>query len=239
MKRLGMHLWAGVALLLVAGAIAACGSNGGTPSTTSRSGATATGAPDAASILQEVRSASASIRDATFKIAATSPAASQALTGTGTGKLTRSPDRLQISLNGSVGGQRGPFDIIVDKAASATYVRAPQQSEKWLKVPSAAGSAEDIGNFNLTQAALVGEEAINGVPTYHLRGTVASASSTTPGATPVTASATTDLWVTKNTYYPVKSVTKTEGGTTVTVDFTGVNTGVTVELPPSAQVVNP
>src|SRR5262249_27783057 len=240
MKLLESNLWAGVALLLlVAVAFVACGSSGGTSGSRSGSSATATGAPDAASILQQVRSASTNIRDATFKIAATSPAASQSLNGTGTGKLTRSPDRVQVSLNGNVGGQQGAFDIILDKGTSVTYVRAPQQSEKWLKVPAAAGSTEDIGNFNLTHPALVGEATINGEPSYHLRGLEEAAAATTPGATPATASAATDLWVTKNSYYPVRSVTKAEDGTTVTVNFTSVNTGVTVELPPSAQIVNP
>lgn len=230
------------ALLASLTLLAACsGSSGGTSAR-----ATTTATADAQALVQKTKAAVANIKDATFNVQLLvgTAGASTAVSGSGTGKLTRSPDRIQMQLTGTFAGQQGAVSFITDKATGSAYVQTPQTNGKWVKIPAATlGTTTDVGNFALQNATLVGEETINGQPTYHLRGTqMATASAATPSssnATPATAAETTDVWVNKTTYNPVRLVTKSQdGSSTVTIDFTGVNTGATIDVPSGDQVVS-
>jgi hypothetical protein len=87
-------------------------------------GAKATATPDAAAILQ--RAASASFKDATFTLTFSSVILGTT-NGTGSGALTKSPERAKITLSvpftleGTTSNVT--FDIIVDKATDSTYTR--------------------------------------------------------------------------------------------------------------------
>jgi hypothetical protein len=120
-------------------------------------------------------------------------------------------------------------------------------NDKWLKVSlGSASNAEFNYDFlalveQLQNPGLVGTEAINGVQTYHLRGTVQAP--VTPGANQSIETTTEDLWVRQSDYYPVKIVAHGSGsnkGTSITVDvtatFTAWNSGVTITPPPPDQV---
>lgn len=222
--------------------LAACsGSSGGTSAS-----ATATPTQDAQALVQKTKAAVANIKDATFnvQIQAANAGASTAVNGSGTGKLTRSPDRIQMQLNGTFAGQQGTVSFITDKATDSAYVQTPQTNGKWVKIPaSTLGTTTDVGNFALQNATLVGQETTNGQPTYHLRGTqTATAPAATPGsssATPASAAETTDVWVNTTTYNPVRLVTKSQDGSSaVTIDFTGENTGAAIDVPSGDQVIS-
>jgi hypothetical protein len=93
----------------------------------------------------------------------------------------------------------------------------------------------------LQNPGLVGTETINGVQTYHLRGTVQTP--VTPGANQSIETTTEDLWMRQSDYYPVKIVAHGAGsskGTSITVDvtatFTAWNSGVTITPPAPDQV---
>jgi hypothetical protein len=84
------------------------------------------------------------------------------------------------------------------------------------------------GYESLQNAKLVGAETLNGVNVWHLTGTGNSGGS----------NVAYDLYVRQDNYYPVKLVGKSSGTDqgTLTIDFTGVNTGATISLPPADQV---
>jgi len=220
------------ALLLL---LAACG---GTSAGTS-AGPTAT--PDAATIAQKTQAAITNIKDASFnvRIQSSGGSSTQAVSGTGTGKLTRNPERLDMTLNGTFAGQQGTVSIITDQPTASAYVQTAQTQGKWVKLPIATlGMTEGIGTLQLQNPTYVGTDTINGVKTYHIRGTQsASATATVTSGTPVSASETTDVWVNQQNYEPVRIVTTGSDGTTTTIDFTAINTGITITPPPDDQVI--
>lgn len=230
-RRLGK--WAGVPLLL--GALAAlaltgCGIN-------SLGGAKATATPNAQTILQ--RAQAVQINDLSFTMNLDSTFAGTAATGNGNGTFTKNPQRVQLSLALNSNGTSFTLQEIADVASSTSYTKISGldlpgfNGDKWIK-SSLGGSASlfdpsQLTNYSqLTNAKLAGAETLNGVKVWHLTGTSSSSGST----------GTYDVYVRQDNYYPVKSVVKTTGADqgTITIDYTGVNTGATIALPPASEV---
>jgi hypothetical protein len=163
---------------------------------------------------------------------------SQTINLDGTARTTASPRRVEVVGTASLGV---PYQAIVD--GNVVYIKL---GDKWLKVSLGSASAEFNYDFislveQLQNPGLVGTETVNGMQTYHLRGTVEAP--VTPGANQKIETTTEDLWVRQSDYYPVKIVAHGAGsnqGTNITVDatatFTAWNSGITISLPPPDQV---
>ncbi len=174
-----------------------------------------------------------------------------------TGTLTTAPRRAELAL--LVGQEQGvALQIITDAATQTGYVRLPALAPVglgpnwWIHVPL-DGLATYLDpslftNFEqLSQPTLVGAETIRGIAVYHLHGAQQLASGI--------GSTTEDFYVRQEGAYPVRvgihgavtvptpaSDTTGAGGrpaasVQVTIDFTSVNSGLTIALPPSSQVV--
>lgn len=213
-------------------------------------GAKATATPDAATILQ--RAATATYKDATFTLTFSSAILGTTTNGTGSGALTKSPERAKITLSvpftleGTTSNVT--FDIVVDKATDSTYTRITGLpsvggislgSDQWTKTSTsaAAGSSPvDVSSLidvdKMKDAKLIGVETLDGVQVYHLRSTGSSATATAD-ATPTTADTTTDIYI-RTDNYRVQKITAHTAGTTpsdTTLAFTAYDTGVTIDLP--------
>jgi hypothetical protein len=232
-----------IAVVLLTAALSGCGA-------LNLGGAKATATPDAATILQ--RAATASYKDATFSLTVSTVVLGTTTNGTGSGALTKSPERAKITLNipftleGTTSNVT--FDIIVDKATDSTYTRITGLpsvggislgSDQWTKTSTsaAAGSSPvDVSSLidvdKMKDAKMIGVETPDGIQVYHLQSTGSSATTTTD-ATPVTADTTTDIYI-RTDNYRVQKITAHTAGTTpsdTTLAFTAYDTGVTIDLP--------
>jgi hypothetical protein len=214
--------------------LAACSTTAGTDATTS----TATVAPSAQAREILAKAQAVKLKDATLKTQVTTKRGSQTVNLDGTARTTADPRRVEVVGSASLGV---PYQAIVD--GNVIYIKL---TDKWLKVPLGNANAEFNYDFlalveQLQNPGLVGTETINGVQTYHLRGTVETP--VTPGANQSIETTTEDLWVRQDNYYPMKIVAHGGGsskGTSVTVDvtatFTAWNSGITITPPPPDQV---
>jgi hypothetical protein len=182
-----------------------------------------------------------------------------------TGTLTTAPKRADLALSfgqqqQAQSAQGVAVEIITDAATQTGYVRLPGLAQlglganQWLKLPldGVTGYLDPalFSNFEqLTHATMVGSETIGGVAVYHLRGTQQLPQGL--------GSASEDFYVRQDNAFPVRVTlqgavqvpTQVAGGgagatgsgpaasVQVTISFTGVNTGATVSLPSSSQVV--
>ncbi len=145
---------------------------------------------------------------------------------TGNGKFTANPARNDISVSAALFGSQTTLEVLTD--GSTAYLKGLDSlfgasgSGKWVKVSlgSASVSATDFASAydHLQNATLIGTETINGHQTWHLRGTLdlSGATSASPGASATatavakqfglssTSTATEDVWIEQNTYYPVR-----------------------------------
>jgi hypothetical protein len=171
------------------------------------------------------------------------------------GKITMKPQRADLSL-ASAQGQAAFAEIITDTATETGYVNLPILAQAglggagWIAVPlDGLGSYLDTSIFtnfeHVTNPAMVGAEVLNGTQVYHLRG-----EQQLPQGL---GSATEDFYVRRDNSFPVRVIIQGSvsapssvtggtgsGSTTVasekaTIDFTGVNTGITISLPSGAQ----
>lgn len=244
--------WLFAAMFLGMFALAGCGVSG-------VGGATAT--PDAATILQRAQAASGQIRDATFTMKLDTSSLGTPFSGTGNGKVTTSPKRADIAFNFTVSGQQVNLEIITDAATSTGYLKFSGLSvpgfpaDKWKQVPlgTAANLGADPSQFTdfgkLKNPTLVGVEQLNGTAVYHLKATLnasdlGTATAGTPtGSAVATAAAgnsfTYDLYFRQDNYQPVRIAFQSSGAAAVSaqVDFTAINSGATIDLPPADQVV--
>ena len=230
-RRLGK--WAGVPLLLgtlAAVALTGCGVN-------SLGGTKPAATPNAQAILQHAQEVQ--INDLSFTMTLDSTFAGTAATGNGNGTFTKNPERVQLSLNLNSNSTSFNLQEIADVAANTSYTKISGlnlpgfNGDKWIK--DSLGSSQSLldpsqlTNYSkLTNAKLTGAETLNGVKVWHLTGTSSSSGT----------NATYDVYVRQDNYYPVKSVVKTTGADqgTITIDYTGVNTGATIALPPASDV---
>ena len=207
---------------------------------TSDAGATTTGtvAPSAQAREILAKAQAVKLKDATLKTLVTTKRGSQTVTLDGTARTTADPRRVEVAGTASLGI---PYHAIVD--GSVIYIKL---NDKWLKYTVGNANAEFNYDFlslveQLQNPGLVGTETINGVQTYHLRGTVQTP--VTPNANQRIETTTEDLWVRQDNYYPAKIVAHgggTNKGTSFTVDvtatFTTWNSGVTITPPSPDQV---
>lgn len=211
-------------------ALVGCGVN-------SPGGAQATATPNAQTILQ--RAQAVQINDLTFTMTIDTTFSGTTANGTGNGTITKSPQRAQISLTLTASGTSFTLQEITDSVTNTGYTKISGldlpgfSGDKWTKTSlGGAQSLFDTSQFtdysNFQDVKLAGSETVNGVKVWHLTGTTNAAG----------ANATDDLYVRQDNYYPVKAVVKSTGSDqgTVTIDFTGVNTGATIALPPASEV---
>lgn len=148
----------------------------------------------------------------------------------GSGKLTKSPARNDITLTIPLFGQQNSIEAITD--GSDAYVNPGNLGSvlggkqgaaldgKWIKIPVGMQIPTVLDYSHLTNLKLIGGETVNGKDTWHIQGTLSAptgsgTSTADPGAS-ATATAvatqyglsvqpvTEDLWFAKDTYYPVQ-----------------------------------
>jgi hypothetical protein len=239
--------WLALAPVVAALTLSACGFPGANAQTL-----------DAQTVL--LRAQSAAINDLTFTADGTfavdlgglaqatgSSTSTISLDATIAGKITKSPQRADLSLSTS-GSQDAMLEIITDSASQSGYLNVPALGQLlgnsaggWIKLPIGdVSSVIDTSLFDkfeqLTEAKNVGSDSIGGVSVWHLQG-----KQTFDGA-----NATEDFYVRQDNYYPVKVVVKGDasvptavaggaGGAgatvNVTINITKINSGLTIALP--------
>jgi hypothetical protein len=224
-------------LLVLVGTLSLCGCG-----LTTQVAAKPTPTPDAKTILANV--AKIQYKDIEFSMTLSGGSSGSAVSGTGSGIITTSPKRAKITFNLSSGGQQIAFDTIEDIDGNAIYIKFSTAlfpgipTDQWIKA-SAGGSLSSLTSAfdpsqltNLSQmsnATLKGSETVDGVQVWHLTGTESSNGS----------ASSADLYVRQDNNEPYKIVAHAAGSAAadVTITFTGINTGATVDLPPADQVV--
>ncbi len=234
--------------LLALLALAACSR------TTAR--ANVTPSPSAAAILQQA--SQASYKDVTFALTFTMTTQGQTVTGTGSGKATTHPVRVDelLSFPLVVSGKtlQVTAESIIDVATNAAYVKytgIPGHTTRWTKVSLSAVAASmgidysSLTSFNsLQNARVIGAETIDGVAVWHIRAdfgatstpttSTPAAKASTPTATATPAVTTTaDVYIRQDNSYPVKETAHTSGSTPIdmTVTFTKYDSGLSITLP--------
>jgi hypothetical protein len=148
----------------------------------------------------------------------------------GSGKLTKSPARNDITLTIPLFGSQNSIEAITD--GSDLYVNPGNLASvlggsqgatlngKWIKIPVGMQIPTVLDYSHLKNLKLIGGETVNGKDTWHIQGTLSApsgsgTSSADPGAS-ATATAvatqyglsvqpvTEDLWFAKDTYFPVQ-----------------------------------
>ncbi len=184
--------------------LAACG--------TSSRGATPTATPDANAILQQA--AKVDYTDVTFDLTLSTTLLGQTVNGTGSGALTKSPERAQLTLTIPItaNGQTTQIKVetIADSATKTTYTRTTTNGVvgRWTKTTStssSSGSNVDVTGLTSLNAyanvKLIGSETIDGVAVWHIQAT--------PGAAPTTTATAAATAATTKTATPTKTPTRT------------------------------
>jgi hypothetical protein len=224
--------------LLVLGALALSGCSAGALGL-----AQPTPTPNAKTILANAQKVQ--YKDLEFKMTIAGSSSGTSVSGDGNGVITTSPKRAKISFNLTSSGQQVAFDTIEDIDGGFIYVKFTGTAipglptDKWIK-SSANGALGALTNAfdpkqltgigQMSNATLKGSETVDGIAVWHLTGTSSSGGST----------ANVDFWVRQDNYYPYKAVVHATAGTgtgDVTITFTGVNTGATVDIPTADQVM--
>jgi len=177
---------------------------------------------------------------------------SSSVTGAGSGKITTSPKRADVALNIDAGSLQIPVEVLLDADSSTIYLTSPYVSAilggngAWVKLSLGGGGSggSSVGGFSagdfdisqvldftqLVNVSLAGSESLSGIPVYHLKGADA----------PTGKAATVDLYVRQDTYTPVRAILHINLFITgdLTLDFTAINGGTSIALPPADQVIN-
>ncbi|HKV83176.1 MAG TPA: hypothetical protein VJN88_01375 [Ktedonobacterales bacterium] len=239
MSRKGMRVIFGSLLVVGVLALAACGTGSGAGAKT-----TPTATPGAAQIVAHIKNLQ--FKDATFTMTFNFTTQGQTVSGSGGGKFTKNPDRsdIQLAFPLTVSGSTYnlQYEVITDGTTSYTMITSnpdiPGVSTggMWTKgttdsssSSSPFGNTSQFGDFatGLGSPTLVGTETVNGVATYHLKGTDTS-----------TAGSSIDLYVRTDNYQPVKADFTETGSSSgnFTLVFTGFNSGISIATPPASQV---
>jgi hypothetical protein len=149
--------------------------------------------------------------------------------GTGTGLVTKSPDRSQVTVDVPIALGDKPQDTkveaIADLATSTVYTRTTMNAStsRW-QAQSVADASTDFASLidarDMSSPTLAGTETVNGVQCYHLTGTYKDS--------PV------EAWINTSTFHLVKAIgsAKSDGITVnVTLNVTAYDTGRTITLP--------
>jgi Predicted periplasmic protein (DUF2092) len=179
----------------------------------------------------------AHLTDETFTLTIQGTSNGTALNVTGNGKGTESPSRMALTISTEAAGTTVSIDMIVDVATNAVYTRitepATLATTTWTKADTSSSSIP-VTDLQLTSQyskvsnpKLIGSEQVNGVATWHIQGTNTD-----------TSGGTTDFYVRQSDYLPVKMVLHATSGATVdmTIVFTAVNTGISIDLPPPEDI---
>jgi hypothetical protein len=215
--------------------LASCSSSAGIGA-----GATQTPTITASDIL--AKAASSGLKDATFSIQLQGSASTSVtgntptLSGTGTGKVTTSPKRSEITFDNitiPLIQQTTSAQLIVD--GQDLYLKI-STLPKWIKTSTSA-IGDQIGNLDildfskLQDMKLNGLESLNNTPAYHLQGTYAT---TVNSSGQVSNKA--DLWLRTKDYYPLKIQIQQQGDVTGTGTSAGASatSTLTTSATPSA-----
>jgi hypothetical protein len=180
----------------------------------------------------------AHLADATIQVTLDSSSAGRDLTGTGTIKFTRQPERIDTTLTLSSGSTSFAVtsEEIADAATKTTYINVSSPpllvTDGWKKAGTEA-TGSDIASFdrvlaydNLTHPHLVGATTSQGIAVWQIRGV-------TTEAAEAAAQATTDVYLRRDTCLPVRTVLTLSGESTstITYQYTAVNTGLVIQIP--------
>jgi hypothetical protein len=199
-----------------------------------------TATPTAQQILAHAKSAK--LTDETFTLTMqtpeqATPQPTPSITGsinaTATGKATSNPERVAMSMSMTVAGTTIAFDEVFDGPTKSTYIKitapASLATNTWQKNPVgsdlfSASSMQLLPSYDkVTNPKLVGSEQLNGVSVWHVQGTVVQAG----------VNESVDMFVRQSDYLPAKMVIHTTGDAALdlTIVYTAVNTGITIEVP--------
>ena len=239
-SRVSGHRFITVALLSLAALLVftACGSTTTTSGGSNNGGSGLPGAkPTAQQILANAQKAN--VKDVTFTMEVETNSSEGAnIKMTGNGKATMRPTRMAMTLNlGEEGMEEvAVIEAVVDETTNSFYSRFTKPeilAKGWSKTTneefkdSLPGVQTQVTPpySKLTNVTLVGEDTVNGAKVWHVKGTIPAA-----GDTP---SADMDIYVHQSGNLPAKMVTHlTDDSTAIaTIVYTGVNTGVTVDIP--------
>lgn len=207
-----------------------------------RPAATPTPQLTAQQILTNAKNAKLTDETFTLSMKSTAPATPEAtpsaigsLSATATGKATTNPERISMSMNMTLAGTQVALDMVMDVPTKTTYTKitapASLATNTWQKSADTSGlfSASDMQLLpsydKITNPKLIGSEQVNGVDVWHVQGTT-NVSGTDE---------TLDVFVRKADYLPAKMVahmpSSSGAGLDVTVVYTAVNTGISIDLP--------
>ncbi|HEX5157810.1 MAG TPA: hypothetical protein VFW17_11390 [Ktedonobacterales bacterium] len=150
-------------------------------------------------------------------------------------KFLVDPARSDAVLTLTVAGTTANVEEIDDISAAVVYARSVNASgatsDTWTKLSVSDNSlsyAQILAFDNLSNTQLIGAETQQGIAVWHIRGDIIGKSITSTG----------DVYIRKDTYYPVKAVITDSGATpaTTTLMYKAFNTGISITVPPSSQV---
>ena len=137
----------------------------------------------------------------------------------GEGVVTRNPDLLYQTFTISSGGQSYTAEQMIDYPNAVAYQRS-SGAAKWFRV-----SAKIAHYYELQNPQVLGTETLNGVLTYHIRGTAVNDGQ----------AFTMDVWARTDNLYPAqiweKDTPGTPQGSYYLFIVTAYNTGATLTLP--------
>ncbi len=181
------------------------------------------------------------INDAAFTFSGLETTGEQTINFSGSARLTNTPARMEMQLTEPYSGAPLTVKFIVDSATSTIYIEfltsLPGLSTSvWYSGPYSGylGTIAEAGTqiasctsfADLASAKLVGSDTVNGIAVWHVHGKDTCGTAST--------SSTVDVDFRQDNDAPVKAIA-VGGGANVTIDFTSVNTGLTIALPSNAQ----
>jgi hypothetical protein len=149
-----------LSFLFISGlAFAACGGTSGAASSSPSNPLTAQDIVDKAT--------KSDLKSAEYTVEVKLTIGGQESSGTGKGKFTKSPPRTAIDLTVVVSGISVTTSLVADD--KYTYTKNPTNGT-WSKTPLSSTDS-DIASYDLNSPTLVGKETVNGIETYHVKGT--------------------------------------------------------------------
>jgi hypothetical protein len=135
---------------------------------------------------------------------------------TGTGKYLKSPHRLSMDLSMPYQGTTVTLSVVEDD--TSTYAK-DSLTNHWTKSPQTDSTS--LTDFGVKSPTLVGQETLNGVQTYHVKGTDKDGNPE-------------EYWFKTDTFFLVKGTFHQKNSDSVltgTVTITNWNGNVTIAIP--------
>jgi hypothetical protein len=221
----------------------ACGN--GTSSSYSNSGSS-TPAPSSAGnrsdqVVSRSIEAQNKIRDLTASIQSDTTQGARTFATQGKVEWTANPERFYARTTSSLTNHQS--EVILDSSTQATYIKS---GASWIKSPVGSGaSAEGSGIPSALKGdafkgfKVIGQETVEGKPTWHLSGPMPYTNGSGTGTTVRQTSGTLDAWVGQSDYRLVKQtedLKASEGenfSMKATMTVNSINTGLNIDLPNS------